>query len=117
MDSEEHFARAKSQFKPDVFRKLNNLFMDYNKPFIHNEQEDEETFTTIMSALTRYELDVNYKIVAQLSSTEKDAQLLQQHIHDLEATLEKQQQQLKQLEQTLENERVNLIRRRESMTL
>ena len=107
---EESFARAKTQFKPDVLKKLNNMFIDY---LMSSDSSDDEKFSSLMSSIERYELDVNNKFIAQLSSTEKDSLLLQQFIQQLNTTLSVQEEQLSQLEKLLSSEKVQLIERRE----
>jgi exonuclease VII large subunit len=110
MNDEEHFARAKNQFKPQVQERLIECFMNYNNL---TSDENDQSYNELLSALTRYELDCKCKMIAQLSSTQRDALMMQQHITQLESLLSQQQIQLKQLEETLSREQTNLKNRRE----
>ena len=66
-----------------------------------------------MYLISQYELSSNTKLQAVTATTEKDIQLFQQHIRDLESTLEKQRVQLQFLQQNLKNEQTHLLQRKE----
>jgi len=109
--SDDDLAKSRVQFNSILWRKLSSTFMDWNHQFY--EEGDEEQFEMLMYLISEYELTSNTKLQALTATTERDIELFQKHIQDLESTLQRQQAQLQYLHENLNREQIYLQQHKE----